>query len=157
MLNSKPASYAMETDDAQLHSLIAHLSGVHNIPGEQIFKEHFILISRWDYSVIGVYKELAQSDLKGTVQHHPDIIVRDRHGSLKYVIELDGSIHHTKPGAKKTAKRNANYKLANMPFIAIDILDLKALGVSWFDYLDEEMKKMPRVVEELPEPNIVWK
>ena len=147
----------METDDAQLHSLISHIKGAHGIPGEQILKEHFILISRWDYSVICVCRELAQSDLKGTVQHHPDIMVRDKHGSLKYVIELDGSIHHTKPGAKRTAKRNANYKLAKIPFIAIDIADLKELKVSWFDYLDEEMKKMPSVVEKLPEPSIVWK
>ena len=147
----------METDDAQLHSLMSHIKGAHGIPGNQILKEHFILISKWDYSVISVYRNLAKPDLKGTVQHHPDIMVRDKHGRLKYVIERDGSIHHTKPGAKKTAKRNAHYRLAKMPFITIDIQDLKAMGVSWFDYLDEEMKKMPRVVEELPEPNIEWR
>ncbi len=146
----------METDDAQLHSLISYIKGVHNIPGEQILKEHFILISRWDYSVTGVYKDLSKPDLKGTVQHHPDIMVRDMHGSLKYVIELDGSIHHTKPGAKRTAKRNADYKLAKIPFIVIDITDLKELKVSWFDYLDKEMKRMPSVVEEWPEPDIMW-
>ena len=100
---------------------------------------------------------MSKPDLKGTVQHHPDIMVRGKHGSLKYVIELDGSIHHTKPGAKRTAKRNADYKLAKMPFITIDIQDLKTLKASWFDYLDEEVKKMPRVVDELSGPNIEWK
>ena len=147
----------METDDADLLGLIAHLKNVHRIPRTQIIKEPIILLSKWDYGMQGMRRDLAKSELRGTVQHKPDIVVCDTHGLARYVIELDGSIHHTKPGAKKTAKRNADYKLANLPFIVIDIMDLKELGISWFDHLDEEMKNMPKVVEELNEPNIEWR
>ena len=147
----------METDDADLLGLIEHLKNVHHIPRTKIIKEPIMLLSKWDYSLQGMYRDLAKQELNGTVQHKPDIVVCDRHGLARYIIELDGSIHHTKPGAKKTAKRNANYKLANLPFIVIDIVDLKELGVSWIDHLDEEMKQMPKVVEEPIEPNIEWR
>ena len=147
----------METDDVDLLKLMAHLTGRHGIPRTQMLKEPIILLSKWDYGLRKVCWDLEKSELSGMVPHKPDIVVRDAHGHAAFFIELDGSIHHTKPGAKKTAKRNADYKLANIPFIVIDVGDLKILGVSWFDHLDEEMKKMPRVVRELPEADIEWR
>ena len=147
----------METDDTDLLGLMSHLANRHGIPRTQMMKEPVMLLLKWDYSLHGLFWDVQKSDLKGMVQHKPDIVVCDIMGKAKYIIELDGSIHHTKPGAKKTAKRNANYRLAKIPFIVIDIMDLKSLGMSWLDHLDEEMKKMPLVVEELPEPNIEWR
>lgn len=147
----------METDDADLLDIIAHLVNRHGIQRTQILKEPIMLLSKWNYKLSKICWCLEKSELNGMVPHKPDIVVRNFGGAVAFLVELDGSIHHTKPGAKKTAKRNADYRLANIPFIVIDIQDLKFLGISWYDHLDKEMKNMPKVVEYLPKPDIEWR
>ena len=140
-----------DADSIQLHALVAYLIHTHNIPQTQIIKEPFVLLSRQNYSVVGIYPCLTESDLVDTISHQPDIVVCDRHKRIKYIIELDGAIHHTRPGAKRTAKRNNDYKNAKIPFIVIDILGFRKVEQNWFEFLDNELTKMPAAVEHVPE------
>ena len=105
-------------------------------------KDYFILISKWDNTVAGPYQCLDQSQTKGNIIHRPDITVLKPNQSIDYIVELDGSFHHSNQGLKKTRKRNDDYIDAQIPFIAIDVLDLKCLGITWFSFLDAELDKI---------------
>ena len=73
---------------------------------------------------------------------HPDIVVFGHHFKPMFVVEIDGSIHHTKPGMKQTERRNSTYRNAGIKYIVLDKADLKVLKMTWQDYLDAELKEL---------------
>ena len=133
-----------KTDDAALIAIIKYLQTEHKIPQEQMKKDYFILISKWDNSVTGPYASLSINQTKGNIVHRPDITILKPDNSIDFIVELDGSFHHSNQGRKKTRKRNDDYIDAQIPFIAIDVLDLKYLGITWFSFLDAELSKLKR-------------
>ena len=109
------------------------------IPRHEIRRDWYILLERDTYNV--TYHESLNGDMKRYIVHHPDIlIVRD--GSLKCVIEVDGSIHDTNRGKRRTEKRNNNYWYYKVPYIVMNEADLAFLGTSWRDFLWVSMLKM---------------
>ena len=73
---------------------------------------------------------------------HPDVMVCDDEYAISFIVELDGSIHQTKPGMRQTERRNQSYAEAGIKCIILDKADLKELGVTWQDYLDAELKEL---------------
>ena len=142
-LNKKLKKYG-KTDEVQLHKIVDRLKTVHNIPAELIKKDFFLLLDKQDYHVIDIvpFVTIQQMALKPLVRR-PDIIILDKETKKKpvLIIELDGSVHHTPSGLKRTFKRNGDYSYARIPLIVIDDDDLKYLETSWFEYLDSELKK----------------
>ncbi len=136
---------AGKTDEIQLQALVAYLRDSQHIPIEQIKKDWYLLLDRTTYRVMGFYEYVLESQLLSRpIIHHPDIIILDSHNKIHCIIELDGSVHKMRSVAKKTAKRNSNYKDANIPCIVIDIIDLKYLKVSWFEFLDKQLAKLSK-------------
>ena len=156
-----PLALNGKSDDIQLNSLIAYLRDTHKIPIGTIKKDWYILFSRETYDILQILPfvtiQQAQSKPKPLIRH-PDIMVFEQteptqlctKKTLKYVIELDGKSHyHYRPQLKNkwqkkesVAERNSDYDLANIPLIIIDILEMQQLKKSWFEYLDEELKKL---------------
>ena len=135
-----------KTDDAALITIIKYLKTTHNIPQQQMKRDYFILISKWDNSVTGPYASLSINQTKGHIVHRPDIIILKSDQSIAFIIELDGSFHHSSPGRKKTRKRNYDYDDAQIPFIALDVLALKFLDVSWFSFLDLKLPPLKKLI-----------
>ena len=149
-VNKKPSLSHLQlngkTDDAQLGAIIAYLRDTKKIPITQIKKDYFILISKWDYAVSGPYRYLTKQQTEGNIIHRPDIIIQihpHKTTAISVIIELDGSFHNSGPGGpKKTRLRNEHYTEAKIPFIVINILDLRFLKKNWFEFLDEELEKL---------------
>ena len=136
-----------KTDDVQLHALIGYLKATHQIPNNRLKKDWFIRFDPADYRTLSITDFVSNQQMTRrppAVIHRPDIMILDKKLNIKpmVIIELDGGVHHTAPGTKKTAKRNKNYSYAEIPLIVIDIMDLKELGLTWFEYLDQELAKL---------------
>ena len=75
---------------------------------------------------------------------HPDITIIDHAsrrrtwphdiGYPRVVIELDGSIHDTRPGRRKTERRNRKYKDAMQPYVAVNEADCRFIKREPFDF-----------------------
>ena len=92
----------------------------------------------------GELQMLANALTKEQVQRykvqHPDVMICGDDYAVSFIVELDGSIHHTKPGMRQTERRGKSYAEAGLPCIILDKADLKELGVTWQEYLDAELK-----------------
>ncbi len=129
-----------KSDDTQLLAIAAYLEHTHNIPKSQIKKDWYVLINPKRHNIFGITQrvvpKLVQID---TIIHNPDIIILDKHYKLAHIIELDGYSHKTQQGLQKTAKRNQHYTQSKIPFTVLDVEDLKRIGKSWFEYIDEAL------------------
>ena len=70
---------------------------------------------------------------------HPDVTIVGYPGMAPFthltaVIELDGSIHDTRPGHKKTLLRNKKYREGGVHCITVNEADCKMLGVEQIDF-----------------------
>ena len=109
------------------------------IPRHEIRRDWYILLERDTYNV--TYHESLNGDMKRYIVHHPDIlIVRD--GTIRCVLEVDGSVHDSNRGKRRTEKRNSDYWSAKLSYIVLNEADLKYLGMSWRDFLWESLLKM---------------
>ena len=127
-----------KTDDIQIQAIIAYLHVTHKIPREQLRKEYHI-IWNLEYEQLHFVENATYAQLapRNQIVRHPDISIIGTNGNIACIIELDGSIHDKKTA--KTAKRNQDYEYAKLPFIVINIADLKETKTSWFDYLDTQL------------------
>jgi len=114
----------------------------------RIVTEGYVTISRDTDRVTGAYdrhfESLIPSDRRtDDLIRHPDIMILDR-TRVRGIVELDGSIHDTRPGRKKTGRRNKTYEAAGIPLIAINEADQKATGVDWRVTLIQECSRLVR-------------
>ena len=130
-----------KTDDIQIQAIIAYLHVTHGIPREQLKKEYYV-IWNLEYEQLHFVANATYSQLspRSQIIRHPDISILGVNGNIACIIELDGSIHDKKTA--KTAKRNQDYEYAKIPYIVLNIADLKELKISWFDFLDEQLVKL---------------
>ena len=113
------------------------------IPKKEILQDYFLLLHR------NSYKTMVKKNVQGSpgeinkewIIHRPDIVIW-RDNTHKCVIEVDGSIHDTSRGKRKTEKRNNDYWFYKVPHITLNEADLDFLGVSWYDFLWTSLMKM---------------
>lgn len=83
-------------------------------------------------------KEVTHFDVQRCKIRNPDLTFRHNNGRF-LVIEVDGNAH--KWDVSRTLDRNHDYELAGIDYIVLDLPDLRELGVSPEDKLDEEIGK----------------
>ena len=81
----------------------------------------------------------------GWFMHHPDIMYAPHSPDLceprpLLIVELDGSYHDSKPGRKKTDRRDRDYRRAGIPFIAVRMSEYPDEG-AWQAHLRERLKE----------------
>ncbi len=130
-------------DEVQLQALAAYLVHTLGFAPDRIKKEPFLLFSQYDGSLAGTcYQMVTQEELDGCVAHHPDIVILNKRGRPICIVELDGSYHDSKTGRRKTERRNGHYRDARIPCIVLNIADLKLLKKTWFDFLEDEIRRL---------------
>ena len=83
---------------------------------------------------------LTQEQVERYKVQHPDIVVFGHPVKPMFIVEIDGSIHHTKPGMRQTERRNSTYHRAGVKCIILDKKALKILKMTWQDYLIQELE-----------------
>ena len=127
--------------------LADYLHNAYGIAWERIRKDWYILADA-EYHDITVRESVSKPLAERTdIIRHPDIMILKEgcHYSPELIIEMDGAVHHTKPGRKKTEKRNADYRYMGVPLIIIDLPDLAEAGTNWMEFLDRQLAaKLPK-------------
>ena len=101
----------------------------------EVLTEHYLLLEAEPRILESLTRAEAEAaDAAGVPLHHPDIIITEL-GIIALIIEIDGSIHDTKPGRRATAVRDRHYADAGLncrvlPGVDYDMLDniLKSLN-----------------------------
>ena len=129
-------------DATQIDALAAYIEHSCNIPKFRIKKEHYILLERRRYTLLGVYTKIGAVIFSRTIIHRPDILILDpKLSKIRLLIELDGSSHdHIKKNRRKTRTRNTNYHHARIPYFVINIKKYREEHKSWFDAIDRCLK-----------------
>ena len=145
-------------DFPELNTIKKFLHEKHDIPLDRIKIDHFIIINMYDGRVLGPYPDIATwHNLENSKIHRPDLTVLNRQGYIKFLIELDGSVHDSGSGARKTAKRNSHYKDAELDVIIINKADLKFLGISWRKFLNDEIRRTMSELHEIDNRDRNWR
>ncbi len=135
----KPLRLDGKTDEEQLNAMSTYLYE----KGHRIIKEPYLLFDRETGAPKGLALQyITEPQAKRYIIHHPDLIIPDPKHLAKCIIEIDGSYHDSKAGKRKTEKRNAHYQTAKIPYIILNVADLKLLDQDWFTFLDAELKKL---------------
>jgi len=97
-----------KADDELIIRIIRHISRTSRIEPMFIIKEPFLVLHDGNVELHEV--RIVDKPPEGAIIHHPDIVLLNR-ANLKpcLIIEVDGSWHDTKAGARKTEKRNKHY------------------------------------------------
>ena len=108
----------------------------------EILHDHFLLINR--YTGRAIVRNLLQQDPAGNwkqfIIHRPDIMLW-RHHVVRCIIEIDGTIHDTRAGRRRTENRNRDYVDTGIPHIILNEADLQHTGQAWRAFLREELDK----------------
>jgi len=83
-------------------------------------REWYIAFDKLDGRCLGFTKTISESS--GYKIRNPDLILIDKKGRLKLVIEIDGGIHDKK--FLETEKRNEDYFMAGLPLLVISKLEI---------------------------------
>ena len=120
--------------DAQRLAMLRQTLTNLGIRPDSMLTEHPILIDRITYEASLGWPGMGY-DIKQThIVHVPDITILGKNG-IACIVELDGSIHDTRSGRRKTERRDRDYADARIPHIALNMADLEELGDTWADYL----------------------
>ena len=89
--------------------------------------------ARWTAS----WDEPAHAGESGWVLQHPDIMILDPQdlAKVKAIVEIDGSAHDTRPGRKRTYKRNLVYEEMEIPWVIH--VERKPKDDTWYDSIEE--------------------
>ena len=141
--SSVPSS--AKSDDVQLSAIFSWLTKTAGIPPRRVLVDHFVAFSRYDYSVTAIQQNMTLEEVRSPQHftHRPDIIIIPKDGANKIdlIVELDGSVHDTKSGRRKTERRNRDYEDAKLPYFVINITDCAEAKLDWFEILERELKK----------------
>ena len=133
-----------KSDEAQLVELQNYLRKKHKIGGDRIKKDWFLTCDS-EYVRIRAWPHLSRCDLikNAAIIRHPDIIIMDYIHMAQpcLIIEMDGSVHHTPAGRRKTESRNSDYHYMGIPLIVLDLPDLAEMDLTWQAFLDHQMEK----------------
>ena len=74
--------------------------------------------------------------------HHPDIMIMDKENpkKLKCIVEIDGSAHNTRPGRRRTHRRDDDYEHMDIPWVIS--FERKRNDDSWFDAVEERFTEI---------------
>ena len=137
-------NYTWEGDsDAALVTAVWQYLDIHLPSGYYAVTQPYVVIDAEDRSY-RVYRRLNAWDLDPVTTGmkplvaHPDLAVlqstlhQGKPGPdwIVCVVELDGSIHDTRPGRKQTIKRNAKYEAGKIPYVVINQADYRMTGES---------------------------
>ena len=128
----QPLQINGKTDDGDLIDVVNELVNEHGIPRNRIRRDWFITIHRDTGKADKITAFLSKEETKNRIVHNPDIIVLDyEEKKILLIIELDGSIHDTPSGQKKTRKRNEAYNDAGLQYCVLNKAEMKELGLMW--------------------------
>ena len=100
--------------------------------------DHYLLFDKLTGELQdGVWATLTKEQVEKYKVQMPDVVVL-RKGKLLFVVEVDGAAHWTKPGLKRTRKRDETYSAAGINYIVLDKADLKLMGWEWQEYLKKQ-------------------
>ena len=100
--------------------------------------DHYLLFDKLTGKLQdGVWTTLTKEQVEKYKVQMPDVIVLNK-GKLLFLVEVDGSVHSTLPGLKRTRKRNETYAIAGIKYIILDKKDLKLMKMEWQDYLKKQ-------------------
>ena len=126
--------YPDKQDDAQVIQVVKFLQdlGFNNIK-----RDWFLLFDKNQFAYF-LKEYVTEQEAKTYKVLRPDIFISNQGTSI--VIEIDGSIHDTKPGQKRTRKRNEIYETYMINCITVNLHDLKLMNITWRDYLRQELE-----------------
>ena len=128
---------ADKQDDAQVIQVVNFLK---DLGFDNIKRDWFLLFDKTEFAYF--HKEhVTEQEAKTYKVLRPDIYISGQ-GANALVIEVDGSIHDTPSGQKRSRKRNETYAIYGLSYIVINFSDLKLMQMSWEYYLKSELKKM---------------
>ena len=120
--------------DAQRLAMLRQCLTELGIRPSSMLTEHPILIDRITYEARLGWPGMECNIRKTHIVHMPDITILGKNG-IACLVELDGSIHDTRSGRRKTERRDRDYADARIPHITLNMADLAELGRTWPDYL----------------------
>ena len=133
-------------DETKIHALAGYLKAQYGIDTTRIKIDKLFLIDPESYKVTGPYDFLNEQQYASRqIIHRPDVTILDSDLRAKIFIELDGSIHRFSRVRKKDSRRNQHYQdieIHKIYHIIINEEDCHELGITWFEYLDAQMKKL---------------
>ena len=140
----KPLRIEGNVDALFLVKVVEHLHDTHDVSWNLMKKDWFLCIEPTDYSYY-MADSLTKDAIINKIIHHPDVMIVDKEQNLKCIIEIDGSIHDTPSGMRKTAKRNADYQILGIPCIIVNLADCKLEKI---DPLEELSRKFIKWLKE---------
>ena len=76
--------------------------------------------------------------------HHPDVMMVNKNGTLKLIIEIDGSAHDDRPGSRRTYKRDQHYEEMKIPhFVKIN----KGEEKDWHQALIDSLLELEQLTD----------
>lgn len=136
-----------KTDEEGIIQVIGLLSDL-GIPRHCIIPEPFVIINPGTDAVITHTSCITDYEMSIYAQrcspfkpliHHPDILVTYHSGDIRFLTELDGSYHHTKPGMKQTCRRNDDYSRCRLKCVVIE--------TEMFDQARTQLEKMIKLTK----------
>ena len=106
-----------KNDDETIINVIKYIAK--SYPRERILKEPFLIFHDTGKITIKPTRIIKEDLTLNCVIQHPDIILLDKKQNLAAIVEIDGSIHTTRPGRKQTNRRNNTYFLFQVPFFIL--------------------------------------
>ena len=107
---------------------------------KNVVYDYFMCFDKLTGEINMIAQSLTREQVERYKVQHPDVLVFGDENRALFVVEIDGSIHHTKPGMRQTERRNTTYRNAGIKCIVLDKADLKVLKMTWQDYLNDELK-----------------
>ncbi len=95
----------------------------------------------------GIYSHITESQAKTYRIQHPDIIVL-KQNKIRFIVEIDGSIHSKPSVQRRDAKRNETYAIAGLQYIILNEADLKLMKWDWDLYITQATRKIERELAE---------
>ena len=134
--NMKPLRIEGSPDATQIAEIANYIREKYALPAPLVLADNYIVIEPSTYTFDVAYT-VSKEQAEGKIIHHPDIMILDKQMKLKAIIEIDGSIHDTPSGRRKTERRNQDYNRLNVDYLAINLADIKYVGVSIEDVIDQ--------------------
>lgn len=127
--NQAKSHFSYKNDDVELVEIGQHLRDTTDFV---VKREHYIFFDKMSGKYMG-YDSTVPNNCKYKVRN-PDLILCDKEGNIRKIIEIDGSVHDKK--FFDTEQRNEEYFMANLPLVVVSKLDIKT---NIFDLVDDKI------------------
>ena len=129
-------------DSDAIFAIVKHVRKHYDVRMDQIKQECTVELTGHGCKIHGEHMTLLEISALSK-RHHihtPDIVVTDKDGEPKLIIELDGKSHESMDVAARDKRRNKHYAKSGVPFIVINTAQLKRKNRPAFAHLDEEIE-----------------